>query len=397
MSVIVTNAKNRIAYSVARSLGKKGIKVYTSDFVACSMSFASRYSKGRFLYPSPFRDQEGFIKSLIQNIRRLEASVLIPVFEETFLIAKFKDELSKYVKMVVPDYDQILIAHNKDKWEPIARDLNIPVPQTYSIDDLRKNNFKASDLRYPVLIKPKQGGGSWGIRQINFPEELESYISQPSYNGLSWQRFFIQEKIIGENHCVAMLFRKGAFRAKSTYRQLRDYPITGGQATLRISLRNEQAENYLEKLLEKLQWHGVCQADFVVDKKTKVPYLIDINPRFWGSLTQAIASGVDFPYLLYKIAIDGDVAPVTDFKTGIMTRWIGGDLRTFFPLCKLSKNKLNFIKQFVFPGHGKMLFDDLSLKDPLPFLVWIMDSVYRIIKYRSLNPVPHDSLEGVWE
>ena len=64
---------------------------------------------------------------------------------------------------------------------------------------------------------------------------------------------------------------------------------------------------------------------------------------------------------------------------------------------KQSKNKLDFIKQFVFPDYEKMFFDDFSFKDPLPFFVWIMDSVYRVIKYQSLNPVPHDSLEGVWK
>ena len=85
MSVIVTNAKNRIAYTIVKSLGEKGIPVFTADFVPLSMSFASRFSKGHFIYPSPFREQEAFIESIIKNIGRLGADVLIPVFEETFL------------------------------------------------------------------------------------------------------------------------------------------------------------------------------------------------------------------------------------------------------------------------------------------------------------------------
>ena len=107
MSVIVTNAKNRIAYNIVKSLGQKGIDVYTSDFVPLSMAFASRYSKSYFLYPSPFKYQKEFIESLIKNIKRLKPDVLMPVFEETFLISKFKTELTKHVKMVIPDYDQI--------------------------------------------------------------------------------------------------------------------------------------------------------------------------------------------------------------------------------------------------------------------------------------------------
>ena len=115
MSVIVTNAKNRIAYNIVKSLGSKGIRVLTSDFVPLSMSFYSKYSEGYFIYPSPFSHPEKFIENLIGNIKRTNAEVLIPTFEETFLISKFKNELSKHVKMVLPSYDKILIAHNKDK------------------------------------------------------------------------------------------------------------------------------------------------------------------------------------------------------------------------------------------------------------------------------------------
>jgi len=295
MSAIVTNAKNRIAYNIVRSLGQKGIEVHTSDFVPLSMSFASRYSKSHFLYPSPFSDQEAFIACIISHIKRLRADVLIPAFEETFLISKHKDELSRNVRVVIPDYDQILTAHNKDKWSPIANELNIPTPRNYSIMELRNETGSVERLRFPVLIKPKQGGGAWAISQIDSIKGLHAFLDQDTYMDLPWDRFFFQEKINGENHCVAMLFRQGEYRAKTSYRQVRDLPATGGQATMRISVPNERAEGYLERMLKELKWHGICQADFVIDGKTNIPYLIDINPRFWGSLTEGVASGVDLP------------------------------------------------------------------------------------------------------
>ncbi len=117
-----------------------------------------------------------------------------------------------------------------------------------------------------------------------------------------------------------MLLNQGQMRAKVAYKQLRDYPVTGGQATMRVSIRSYKAEAYLQQLLESLHWHGVCQADFVVDKHSEVPYLIDLNPRLWGSLAQAIASGVDFPYLIYRLAREGDVAPVEKITRKITVR-----------------------------------------------------------------------------
>ncbi len=396
-SVIVTNAKSRIAYNIVRSLGKRGIRVYSADHVLRAMSFASRFSRGHFVYPSPFRDQAAFIECLVEHGRRLKADVLIPVYEETFLLAKFRHLLPKEMKLVLPDYEKILLAHNKDRWTGIARDIGIPVPRSYSIDEARNGNGIAGTLRFPVLIKPGQGGGAWGITQVDSRDDLLRAVEKETYLDRPWDRFFIQEKI--EDHdtiCVAMLAKEGGIRAKIAYRQVRDFPARGGQATFRISLHNEQAEHYFQQLLEKLEWHGVCQGDFVVDRKSGVPYLIDINPRFWGSLIQAIASGVDFPYLVYRIAIDGDVAPVESFRDGVMTRWLGGDLRTLLPSLRLAKGKLSFLRTFLFPGAGPVVYDDWSAADPLPFFVWGFDALAGLVGHRSLTPIPHDSLEGVW-
>ncbi len=397
MTVIVTNAKNRIAYNIVRSLGQKGVEVHTSDFVPLSMSFVSRYSKSHFLYPSPFSNQKEFIECIIKNIDRLKADVLIPVFEETYLIAKFKDELSRHARMVIPDYSQILTTHSKDRWVPIANKLKIPVPKTYAIEELRNQSLRINKLRFPVLIKPKQGGGAWAMTQMNSATELETLLDQKTYFNRPWDRFFVQEKIDGETICVAMLFRHGEYRAKVTYKQLRDYPITGGQATLRISIHNEQAEEYFERLSKDLKWHGICQADFIIDKKNNIPHLIDINPRFWGSLAQGIASGVDFPYLLYKIARNGDVEPIKDFKAGVMTRWIGGDLRAFPQYLKYSSNKTHFLKHFFFPEGKTVMFDDFDIKDPLPFFFWGLDAISKMVTQRTLRPSTHDSLDGIWE
>src|SRR5688572_25429963 len=115
MSVLVTNARNRIAYNVVRSLGQRGVVVYAADFVPRSMSFASRYTKSHFVYPSPFRDPEGFMRCITEQIGRLAPKVLIPVYEETFLLAKHKEMLSPLVSFALPDYSQILIAHNKNR------------------------------------------------------------------------------------------------------------------------------------------------------------------------------------------------------------------------------------------------------------------------------------------
>jgi predicted ATP-grasp superfamily ATP-dependent carboligase len=194
-----------------------------------------------------------------------------------------------------------------------------------------------------------------------------------------------------------MLFNQGQLRAKVTYRQLRDYPPSGGQATLRVSLRNPAAEDFLQALLESWRWHGVCQADFICEPDSGVPYLIDLNPRLWGSLVQAVASGVDFPFLIYDIALNGDVPPMTDFETGIVTRWLGGEVAALFSRLTQPRPKPGNRKGCSQSYGAARLYDDFSLADPTPFFVWLLDTLGRAAKHRSIRAVSHDSLDGVWE
>ena len=396
MSILVTNAKSRVAYAIVRSLGSKGIPVCTADFVSPAIAFSSRYSTDHFLYPSPYSRQQELISFLIRTITEKRIKVMIPVSEETFLFAKYKSALSEHVNMVIADYEQILTMHNKDQWQQVAEKINIPTPRSFSADQQRTDKSLLQQLDFPVLVKPKQGGGAWGIRQFDSREELEKFLEPENYLQHGWDRYFFQEKISGEAICVAMLFCRGASRARTTYKQLRDYPTTGGQATLRVSLRHEQAEDYFRKLLEKMAWHGICQADFIIDNRTQTPYLIDINPRFFGSLIQALASGVDFPYLLYKIAVDGDVKVCNDFMTGITTRWLSGEVRAFPHYLRQADNKLRFLSHF-FGGTGAALYDDFELRDPLPFFTWWADAIKKIIVQRTLRPSSHESLQGVWK
>jgi len=60
------------------------------------------------------------------------------------------------------------------------------------------------------------------------------------------------------------------------------------------------------------------------------PYLIEVNARFWGSLQLAVDAGVDFPWMLYRLAAGESVPPVDSYRIGIRNRWLLGDLDNLY-------------------------------------------------------------------
>jgi hypothetical protein len=103
-----------------------------------------------------------------------------------------------------------------------------------------------------------------------------------------------------------------------TYHNLRSYPVKSGTGVLRETVKAPEIEQIGTDLLAKLGWHGVAEIDFRWDGKGQ-PRLIEVNPRFWGGLPQAVEAGWDYPWLLYTLAADGTVGPVAPQDTGVRT------------------------------------------------------------------------------
>ena len=125
-------------------------------------------------------------------------------------------------------------------------------------------------------------------------------------------------------------------------------------------------EAHADRLLEGVRFHGVAMVEFRYDERTGQCWLLEVNPRFWGSLALAIQSGVDFPYLLYRMATEGDVEPVTTYRTGRVVRWLLGDVGAFVGRLGRGGDTLPGALTRYRWASG---YDDLYLDDPLPFAV----------------------------
>jgi len=110
----------------------------------------------------------------------------------------------------------------------------------------------------------------------------------------------------GSDYCSTFLFDHGKYSASMTYRNVFEYPKGKGVGVLRETVKADALEEIGRKLLEQLNWNGVCQIDFRWDGRTE-PFFIEINPRFWGGLAQSIESGWKFPVWMFDLAVNGHI------------------------------------------------------------------------------------------
>jgi len=391
--VLVTYGWNRIAYIILRSLATKGIYVYIGDSSPIAMSRMSKYCKGFIKYPSFYEDPRGFVVSIIDYCKKNKIGIYLPVHEELFVAARFID-LFKESDIIVPiaSFDKLLKVHRKDSVIKYAESLGIPVPKTFMPKDFYEAEELLENCGYPLVIKQINTNSAKGVFYAHSKEEALGILRRIKMSKRdAVVPPILQEYVAGSGYGVSLLFNKGELRAIFTHKRLREKIFTGGTSTLRVGTRNPIIEKYAINLLESLQWHGVAMVEFKYNEAQKKAWLIEVNPRFWGSLALPVASGVDFPYFLYKIAAEGDVHPLLQYKTGVKARWILGDILAVIDEIKHTRNPFNAI--FNFFKFKNDIYDDFWKDDLYPFIFEFFYYGSKFLRTGSINPVQSALLE----
>lgn len=388
--VLVMDASERSALAVIRSLGSKGIEVVAGDSIGFNAGFLSRYCSQRVLYPSPLKNKAGFVESIIRFVKNADLDLLIPVTDFTILpLVERRDEVERYVRLALPSNDILFKAF--DKWETakLAESMGVPCPKTFVIKSVEDLNRVAEEVNYPCVIKPRTKvfwfEGKAIVLKItpdNYAYSQEDLIRKFSeissrLEGFEFSEgfFIIQEFAEGVGYGVEVLMDGVEAKAVFIHKRLREYPITGGASTYRISVINRRLEELALKILKEIRWNGVAMVEFKVNESNNDVALIEINGRFWGSLPLAVNAGIDFPYLLYKLMMNGDVEPNMNYLVGMLQRWLfPGDFLWLFSSLIEGKNKFEKIIQFL--GSSWKNEDIFSFNDITPILGVLSQSIY---------------------
>jgi predicted ATP-grasp superfamily ATP-dependent carboligase len=325
MRAILTFSRGWNALCAARSLGKKGVEVIAGDEYSFSPTSFSKYTIAHFLYPNPDRDPDGFLNKLEEVIRQYlrpgEEYVLMPFHKETYLIARNRARFEPLIKMAIPTIEQILQVDDKGSLARMCQAQKLPIPETIVANSANEFNAKAETFAYPAFVKVRRSAAAVGVKKVNSAAEAVAAADEfaARYRLPADEYPLLQAAVPGDDYCTTFLFDHGQSRATMTYHNLRTYPVKSGTGVLRETVDAPAMERIGASLLGGLGWHGVAEVDFRWQRGEVEPLLIEVNPRFWGGLPQSVASGWDYPWLLYRLAVDGTVPPVdahsSDAKT----------------------------------------------------------------------------------
>ncbi|MBN1865141.1 MAG: ATP-grasp domain-containing protein [Victivallales bacterium] len=311
---VVTFGRSWNAVAATRALGAKGVEVITGDNLPITASNFSFHSKGFFSYPDPDKHPREFIEQLVKVCRKHARDdtdvVLMPIHTDSFIVSENISRFDGIAKLALPPYDKIKLLGNKASLARFCAEKGINTPMTKVIKDIEQLRKEAENFSFPAFLKITDSNAAIGLHKVKSPDEavskLEEDIRRFKLKGKDIA--ILQEAVPGEDFCATFLFDHGERRASMTYHNILDYPKKTGMGALRETVDATDIEAVGSRLLEMACWHGVAEIDFRWDG-VNPPLLIEVNPRFWGGLGQSIESGWDYPYMLFRLAVDGHVAP----------------------------------------------------------------------------------------
>lgn len=329
--VLVLDGLWNKAVAAVRSLGKRGYRVAVGERTRFAPALFSRYCSRRFLYPSPASFPGAFLDALEEELRNGRYDVVLAMeFGTQVLIARNRHRIEGLARFPFAPADLAIRVHDKAELATFAAGHGVECPATFRPAGPGEASGMAERFPYPLLIKPRLSSGGRGIVRVGTPSQLrEAY---PKVHAM-YPMPILQECLPpgGAAFGVGVLMNfSSAPRATFPYRRLREYPVSGGPSTLRESIGDEALCRATERLLSALGWIGVAMVEYKVDPRDGRPKLLEVNPRFWGSLHHAIVSGVDFPHLLCRMAMEGDVPLQREYRIGVRSRSvIHGELMHF--------------------------------------------------------------------
>lgn len=370
-TVLVTDAETRNSLSVIRSLGKANYRVTTVSTKRCAMGHYSKY-----VYDS-YTIKKYEEKAFLEIIKLVKPDIIFPCSDNTVEILSKSDYIKKEVICPVPSQNSFEICRDKYKTISFANSMGVRTPKTFSLNS--KTDYeelkKTGNIVYPSILKPKKSSGSRGLRLCENEEELLSHFSKSLE---SFKDGFILQEFIpldGDIIDAVFLYKEGKYIAGFVDKRVRTYPPKMGACTYGISIHNDEALNLGKKLLDKLEWNGLAMVEFRTHPKTGELYLMEINPRLWGSIQLPIFAGIDFPKILVDVFLNNyENKFETDYKDGLAMRWIGD----YLSIIKSDKGLTKKMKLLFFHKKNNVTSQIADKSDPLPGIIFILNAIISI-------------------
>ncbi len=322
MDALVTDVDGRTAVAGLRALGRCGLEVMAQARTRAAAGLWSRYAAGRVTGPSPVTDPAGFVAT-VSRVARDHGPLVVyaPLEEGLEALLAAAGELPPQVVLPYEDPKAVQALRDKRALAALAAGAGLAAPSTLA--EGTPSELLEVPIATPCVLK-----AAYPERGLNFTlvvetrDELLRVLRDLPDN----EPLLVQERARGRLVGLTLVTAPDG-RLLSWFQQesRRTWPPQAGGSTLAVSVAPDtELVSRSAGLLRDAGYWGLAQLQFLETRQGLG--VIDVNPRFYGSMPLALAAGVN-PAAAWHAAIVGDSLPApVPYRIGVAYRWLEGEL-----------------------------------------------------------------------
>jgi carbamoyl-phosphate synthase large subunit len=305
--VLVTGVGGPSGIAVMRAIASDELTIFAADI--------DPYAAGLYLVAEaqrvicPRGDCEDFADVLLELCRRKRIDVVVPTVDgELLALARRRSSFADAgISLVLAQESTLELC--LDKWALYEHcRMRVPVPGCWLVDA----GFDPGDPWLPAIVKPRRGSGSRGVSLVGAREQLERLPCDGT--------LLVQELLPGAEYSLDVLAdATGAVRAVVPRERLK---VDSGIAVAGRTLHDARLEAFGRAVAEATGLTTVANVQ-VKDAVDGTPALLEVNPRFPGTMPLTVAAGIDMPSLAVSEALGATMPPAPlEFADVAMVRFL---------------------------------------------------------------------------
>ena len=380
--------------ALVRSLGRRGIRVWTLEPPGQAMASRSRYSRRTLPWPEGGeRERLDYLFGLAAR-HQLEGWALFPASDETTaLCSRHHAALSAVFRMTVPPWESMAWAYDKRLTHRRASEVGVAHPKTFCV--ATSEELFRLPCAFPVVLKPayKREENRFTRDRAWRANDRAALIArfEEACTCVAPDVVMFQELIPGDGRTqfsYAALCVDGHPIASLTARRTRQYPVEFGHSSSFVETVAQPAvEHAARRLLEGSRYTGLVEVEFKYDVRDRRFKLLDVNPRVWTWHAIGRRAGVDFPYLLWR-TIHGARIPEVRGCSGV--RWVRMSTDALAACTALVRGELS-LSTYLRSLAPPIELATFAFDDPLPGVLSVPHAVSSRLKQifgAAGDPVP---------
>ena len=227
---------------------------------------------------------------------------------------------------------------------------------------------------FPMIAKPRMACGSMGLKIVKSREQLDQLISSGVVN---LDEYVLQEFIpqTGTQYNVHLFMDDDRnLPANLVTEKNRWYPVDGGASCMCRTAENKQVHDDAARLLKHVEWRSYCEVEMIQDPRDGISKVMEINGRASASIKIMYLAGINVAKQMLQMAYSEPIESYGPAKADIRMRCLLTDVLWLLQ----SPDRFTRKPSWFSPVRTHDVI--FSLKDPLPFFSFILESIPKYSK-----------------